>query len=562
MKKQPNSATRLVNGSGTVAPSSGQRSLTAVDLFAGAGGFSLGLRRAGFDVVLANEYSVDPEWTYRYNLLHGTPEGEFPERPAEATTRARKAYRTTVRNQMLDERGRLATDFERRMRGGDIRQVLPDGWLRRWRAQHSAGIDIVVAGPPCQGFSCAGTLCPNDERNGLVYEAVRVIRRLQPRVAIIENVPGMLERHSGLVREIGMTLGRPSKASPGYYVFAELVHGEPLGVPQTRRRLLVIGVRRDLVEPTAFDRLFGLLFPVACPRSRPDDGRLFGKSVSVGAALTAGHILGDLSRDPPIYGNGGSWTARYRRVSSSRQYYDFLCEVRAACAVYLGGGVATATTMSSSEYYNHESSSHEAAVARRFRLLRRAAAASSESRAHRCSSAWLRQQFTGDYPGLVTRKASQRLLLPDEWPMLTVTSLPDDIVHFEEDRIPTVREVARLQTFPDWFEFNGVRTTGAERRRLGVYVPQYTQVANAVPPRLAHAVAARIRQFLLLVADDPACNFEPVGGLYTTPHLRGTARAHLDELAGFFRPACLPRRLHHGVDSRVSDSPLAVGANP
>ena len=121
--------------------------------------------------------------------------------------------------------------------------------------------------------------------------------------------------------------------------------------------------------------------------------------------------------------------------------------------------------------------------------------------------------------------------------MLTVTSLPDDIVHHAEDRIPTVREVARLQTFPDWFEFKGVRTTGAERRRAGVYVPQYTQVANAVPPRFAHAVAARIRQFLLLVEEDPACRFEPDGGFYTTPNVRGKTRSRLDEIDSVFRTA-------------------------
>ena len=110
--------------------------------------------------------------------------------------------------------------------------------------------------------------------------------------------------------------------------------------------------------------------------------------------------------------------------------------------------------------------------------------------------------------------------------MLTVTSLPDDIVHHAEDRIPTVREVARLQTFPDWFEFKGVRTTGAERRRAGVYVPQYTQVANAVPPRFAHAVAARIRQFLFLADEDPACGFEPDGGFYTNPNVKGTMHGY------------------------------------
>ena len=79
----------------------------------------------------------------------------------------------------------------------------------------------------------------------------------------------MLERHADLIREIGLGLSRRGRNRPGYYVYAELVHGEPLGVPQTRRRLLFVGVRRDLVHPSACERLPRLLFPVACPHSRP-----------------------------------------------------------------------------------------------------------------------------------------------------------------------------------------------------------------------------------------------------------------------------------------------------
>ena len=203
---------------------------------------------------------------------------------------------------------------------------------------------------------------------------------------------------------------------------------------------------------------------------------------------------------------------------------------------YLNGGImGLADECTLEEYFNHEASSHYPDVARKFRLLRTAAASSPEARKHRCSSGWLRRQFSEQFPDLITKKVSQRVLLADEWPMLTVTSLPDDIVHHAEDRIPTVREVARLQTFPDWFEFNGVRTTGAERRRAGVYVPQYTQVANAVPPRFAHAVAARIRQFLLLVEEDLSCSFEPDGGFYATPNVKGTTRSRLDEIDTAFR---------------------------
>ena len=178
--------------------------------------------------MLANEYSVDAEWTYRHNFLGDTPEGVFPERPDDPSTGARKAYRAEARQQMLRDREALPQDFERQMHGGDIREALSDRWLRAWLKHHAAGLDLLVAGPPCQGFSCAGKACTDDERNMLVHEAIRVINVVQPRIAILENVPGMLERHADLVREIGLGLSRRGKSRPGYYVYAELVHGETL----------------------------------------------------------------------------------------------------------------------------------------------------------------------------------------------------------------------------------------------------------------------------------------------------------------------------------------------
>ena len=526
---------------------------TAIDLFAGAGGFSLGLRRAGFGVVLANEYSVDAEWTYRHNILGDTQEGAFPARPDEPSARARKAYRTKARQRMLEDRESLPQDFERHMRGGDIREVLPNRWLRKWLERHPAGVDLLVAGPPCQGFSCAGRASQDDERNLLVQEAIRVIDVVQPRIAIVENVPGMLERYSDLILKIGLGLSRRGRGRPGYYVYAELVHGEPLGVPQTRRRLLFVAVRRDLVHPSACERLPRLLFPVACPYSRPPNGRLLGTAVPVGSSLTTKDILGDLAGTPPPYGTGKSWTQPYRR-NGMRRPSGFLREVRALQSQYLNGGIADspgdATLV---EYFNHEASSHRPDVARKLQLLRTAATNSPEARMHRCSSGWLRRQFSEHFPELVTNKVSQRVLLADEWPMLTVTSLPDDIVHYAENRVPTVREIARLQTFPDWFEFKGVRTTGAERRRAGIYVPQYTQVANAVPPRFAHAVTARVRQFLLLAEEDPACDFEPDGGFYATPNLKGTARSRLDEIDTAFRAANMSaQRIRPGSSTRYT----------
>ena len=95
---------------------------------------------------------------------------------------------------------------------------------------------------------------------------------------------------------------------------------------------------------------------------------------------------------------------------------------------------------------------------------------------------------------LATKKHSQRVLHPDKTPNITIVSLPDDYIHYNKKlpRTLSVRECARLQTFPDDFIFYGKRTTGGLRRRNDV--PQYTQVGNAIPPRLGEAIAKHILQ--------------------------------------------------------------------
>lgn len=105
-----------------------------------------------------------------------------------------------------------------------------------------------------------------------------------------------------------------------------------------------------------------------------------------------------------------------------------------------------------------------------------------------------------------TKKFNQRLL-PKRWdedgPNITITSLPDDFVHFEQPRSLTVRECARIQTFPDWYRFVGPRTVGGSRRagnpledNFSRTVPRYTQIGNAVPVDLAHAVGRHLADII------------------------------------------------------------------
>jgi len=110
----------------------------------------------------------------------------------------------------------------------------------------------------------------------------------------------------------------------------------------------------------------------------------------------------------------------------------------------------------------------------------------SEGRLNRSVSEVMRAKF-----GI--KKRALRVLDPDR-PAPTVTSMPDDLLHYSEPRVLTVRENARLQSFPDWFNFKGKYTTGGERRR--VEVPRFTQVANAVPPLAAQAIGEMIKGIL------------------------------------------------------------------
>ena len=103
------------------------------------------------------------------------------------------------------------------------------------------------------------------------------------------------------------------------------------------------------------------------------------------------------------------------------------------------------------------------------------------------------------------KKFAQRLLKPkwDSEPNITATSLPDDYVHYSQPRILTVREWARLQTFPDWYQFSGKRTTGGTRRAgiptKGIFdreLPKYTQIGNAVPVNLAKVIGTHLKQLI------------------------------------------------------------------
>lgn len=408
-----------------------------VDLFAGCGGLSLGLSLAGMRGLFAIERDDMAFKTFSSNFVQdGSPESyrfEWPEWLAQ---------RAWGIDEVLDKH---------------------KANLDRLRGK----VDILAGGPPCQGFSFAGRRVEDDPRNLLFKKYVEVVDAVQPAALILENVPGMQVAHRrGNVVDLKMG-PQPRRQSfyeklavsldaAGYEVNAVLVDASRFGVPQKRSRLIAIGVRKDLSrwldDGTA--RVLKLLEEARLQQLR---------DLRLGEAVSAADAISDLEiGDHPL--------VECTDPQSPRGFLE--ANRREAGTTY-----QRLMRQGASEAPNSmRLARHRDEVRDRFaRILlecRRGVRMSDEARL----SYGLRKHRI--YP-----------MSPSE-PAPTITTLPDDVLHYSEPRILTVRESARLQSFPDWFQFKGKFTTGGDRRTREC--PRYTQVGNAVPPLLARAIGTAI----------------------------------------------------------------------
>ena len=193
--------------------------LTVIDLFAGCGGLSLGLEEAGFTPVLFSELNRQAADTYLANR-------EGMEIIEEADI-----YKLT--NQKLDKH------------------------LQNLKRSGVKGIDLVCGGPPCQGFSGIGhrrtfQLDKKDiPSNHLFLEMIRVIKKVKPKIFLFENVKGLLNSRwtpDGEKGQIWKAVLTAFRKIPGYTVRWELVHAKNYGVPQNRPRVLMVGIRKDVLN--------------------------------------------------------------------------------------------------------------------------------------------------------------------------------------------------------------------------------------------------------------------------------------------------------------------------
>lgn len=342
-----------------------------------------------------------------------------------------------------------------------------DALVGKVREAAGGSVDLVAGGPPCQGYSGIGhrrtfnldkELIPS---NHLYREMAAVITALQPKAFIFENVAGLLTSkwtRSGRTGEIWDAVLSAferiqTRGGYRYRVGWQLIHSKRVGVPQNRPRIILLGLRPDVGDAITPEELL------------PPDGDSVLK-----APPDPVELLGDLALS--------SWTPG----GGVQEYLtDPLNPVQLALRTRRDGSVmGKGERLTEQEFSNHSERVRE-----RFRLIRLGLPVPSE---------------------LQTKKFNQRPI-PKIWPAggptMTVASLPDDFVHFQDDRSFTVREWARFQGFPDWYEFAGPRTTGGRRRAgdpgAGIWerdLPKFTQIGNAVPVALAEWLGKQLKTVL------------------------------------------------------------------
>jgi DNA (cytosine-5)-methyltransferase 1 len=383
--------------------------LSTIDLFCGAGGITEGFREAGYQCMYANDCVPEAIETFLFN---------HPEAWAEAD---------------------------------DIEDIDP-AQVRKRLGLKKGALDVLVGGPPCQGFSInAPERFLSDSRNKLFKDYLRFLEEFEPKTFLFENVPGLLSLGDGKVfRQILRAL-----EEHGYHVTVKILFAAHYGVPQERWRLIILGSRTSPIappEPTHYATgraNFRSGGTMTFQLSETDKKRLL-------RAVTVGEAIGDL----PRLGMGeGSETVGYT-VEPQSDYAQMMRNPEGVTFNHFGAKLAK-QNIERMKYVKPGGSWRDIPHRLLAKGMQRARKSDHTKRYGRLRNDGL--------AGTVMTKCD---------PHWGTVFLPD------QERSLTVREAARFQSFPDTYRF------------LGPRVSQYEQVGNAVPVLMAKAIALQIRAHL------------------------------------------------------------------
>ncbi len=406
-----------------------------IDLFAGCGGLSLGLVQAGWEGVLAVEKDVNAFETFRHNFLDSKYIERFkwPE--------------------WFPKKKRTIQHFTRYF----------DKEIKELRGE----IQLIAGGPPCQGYSMAGKRNSRDSRNQLFQSYIEVVRKIESPLLLFENVTGISHAfvgkrkrkekpkpHSEVIREMIQDSGYVA----GWYPFSS----KDFAVAQRRPRNFLFGIRKDLVK-----NLNNIDIKSLVEKNR----RIILKKLRlpVKRRITAAEAISDLSTTE----RDGITPKELEKYPDSDRFKRICYEGPETQYQKILHRPLNGQTPDSLRLPNHSE-----IIQKRFQEL-------IKTQPRGVSLSGLLFEKYG------MNKRTQIILDPDK-PAPTITTLPDDIIHYTDPRILTVREIARLQSFPDWFEFKGKYTTGGKLRKKEI--PRYSQVGNAVSPLVARVIGEALKE--------------------------------------------------------------------
>lgn len=397
-----------------------QNKYTYIDLFSGCGGLALGLYNSGWKGLFAIEKSDDAFATLKYNLINKKCHYNWPNW-------------LPIKNH-------------------DVNDVLVE--YKNKLEELNGQVTLVAGGPPCQGFSFAGKRDEKDERNNLVNSYVEFIKIVKPNLIFFENVYGFTHgfKSEGIMGKAYSLLVTEKLTTLGYNVSAKMIDFSEYGIPQKRKRFILVGSLASNVS-LFFDK-------VDLNKS------LFLKSKGLKVIITLKEAISDLLQQNGVVDSPDSKGFKAGLYSIEKSPYQ---------AFLRNGEEYTEKVADSHRYANHRSHTLEI-----FKNIL------DKAERNKRLDGELRNRF----------KLKKRGIIPLDGDCVspTLTTHPDDYIHYCEPRILTVREYARIQSFPDWYEIKGKYTTGGLNRVKET--PRYSQLGNAIPPLFSEQIGLVLKELV------------------------------------------------------------------
>ena len=445
-------------------------SRVSIDLFSGPGGLCTGFKWAGILPLIAVEWTDTTVETY--SVTHNAEVLELEEYMADGVGNAE--YLNTF---MQESTQTLVIHGDINLVSSDmIRELL---YYRYGIDSESETVDVVSGGAPCESFSLAGTRTEGDERDDLFSNIIRISRAVSTKIILFENVKGMFSKakdgKKGAIFEYICDTFETENVMPSYKLVSRdqnviLLKACDYGVPQMRERLFLVSIRRDLLDRVDF----------SYPEKEYGPGRKH-------PYVTVEDALSDL---PKV--EMGEESGRYRApkkfknknqerfVSIMRGNIDD-AEIHAKVPKHL---------IEEGLYAEDKISSHKAPghIKRKQELLALIKEKESMRMAFdRLTQEGVIEQYRHLFPNTIYGSRNRRLIKTE--PSFTITShCLDEVLHPKLNRAVSPREAARLQSFPDWYQFAGpyVQFHGDRVQ------DRYEQIGDAIPPLLAFALAKEI----------------------------------------------------------------------